>query len=198
VVVFVYLSNVLAFCPTLKNLIWVALFWLAALPLQAQQWKPLTGSVTFKIKMWGATVDGSFKGLAANVTFDPAQLGSASIYATVEAATVDTDNNLRNRHLREKEEFFDSKKYPQLRLKSTKIEKVGNGYLGTFDLTIKQTTRSVQLPFTFVPSGSQAQLKGSVTINRRDWKVGGGTLGMADEVTISLTLNVQASPTANK
>ncbi len=148
--------------------------------------------------MWGSTVDGSFKGLAANVTLDPAQLASASIYATVEAATVDTDNSLRNRHLREKEEFFDSKKYPQLRLKSTKIEKVGDGYLGTFDLTIKQTTRSVQIPFTFVPNGNLAQLKGSVTINRRDWKVGGGTLGMADEVTISLTLNVQASQTANK
>jgi polyisoprenoid-binding protein YceI len=198
VVVSAYLSHILAFHPTLKNLTWVILFWLATLPAQAQQWKPTTGSVTFKIKMWGATVNGSFKGLAANLVFDPAQLASASIYATVEAATVDTDNNLRNRHLREKEEFFDSKKYPQLRLKSTKIEKVGNGYLGTFDLTIKQTTRSVQIPFTFVPGGDQAQFQGSVTIDRRNWKVGGGTLGMADEVTISLTLNVVASPPVNK
>jgi polyisoprenoid-binding protein YceI len=165
---------------------------LLALPSVAQSWKPLTGSVTFKIKMWGLTVDGKFQGLAATVVLDPAQLASASIVASVDARTVDTDNSLRNSHLRDKEEFFDSNKYPQLRLKSTKIEKTETGYVGTFDLTIKQTTKSVKIPFTFLPNGPNQQLKGSVVIDRKDWKVGGGTLGMGDKVTINLMLNVQS------
>lgn len=170
------------------------ILWLATLPVLAQQWKPQTGSVTFKIKMWGLTVDGSLKGLVANLTFDPNNLAQASIVATVDAQTIDTDNSLRNDHLRNKAAFFDAPNYPVLRLKSTKIEKSEAGYLGTFELTIKKTTKLVKIPFTFLPNGEQHQLKGQVTINRRDWNVGGGTLGLSDNVTVYLLLNVKAAP----
>jgi len=167
---------------------------MVTLPTLAQQWKPLTGSVTFKIKMWGLTVDGSFKGLVANLAFDPNNLAQASIVATVDARTIDTDNSLRDDHLRDKEAFFDTKNYPVLRIKSTRIEKSETGYLGTFELTMKKTTKLVKIPFTFLPNGEQQQLKGSVTINRRDWNVGGGSFGLSDNVTINLLLNVQAVP----
>lgn len=171
------------------NLFLFLLVSMAHQQVQAQTWQPVSAVISFNIKMLGINVVGNFKGLAASVKFDPASPESGSIAATVDAATIDTDNKLRNSHLREKEEFFDTTKYPKITMKSTKIEKTANGYLGYFDLTIKNITRNIKLPFTFTNTDGKGMFKGSVVVNRRDWKVGGGTLGMSNDVTISLIVN---------
>jgi polyisoprenoid-binding protein YceI len=155
----------------------------------AQNWQPVSSSIGFNLKMLGVTVEGKFKGLSATIKFDPANLATSSVVATVDAATIDTDNSLRNRHLREKEDFFEVAKYPKITMKSTKIEKSGNSYVGYFDLTIKKVTKNIKVPFTFIETAEKGVFSGIVTVNRRDWALGGGTLGMANEVTINLVVN---------
>ena len=155
----------------------------------AQNWKPVTANVSFKIKMLGATVDGKFKGFSGMMKFDPNNLSASSLLASVDASTIDTDNNLRNKHLREKTDFFNVSKYPNLKMKTTKIEKDGSNYVGYFDLTIKETTKNVKIPFIFKQDGDKATFQGSTVINRRDWSVGGGTFGMSDNVTFSILVN---------
>ena len=156
----------------------------------AQNWKPVTAGVNFKMKMLGTTVNGNFKGFSGTLKFDPSDLASSSLIGTVDATTVDTDNNLRNRHIREKEEFFNVAKYPKLKMKTTKIERDGNNYVGYFDLTMKETTKNVKIPFIFKQDGEKATFQGSTVINRRDWAVGGGTWGMSNDVTFTITVNV--------
>ncbi len=156
----------------------------------SQTWQPIMAVVGFSVKMFGVGVEGKFKGLAANIKFDPDNLASSSVFATVDASTLDTDNTLRNRHLREKEDFFEVAKYPKITMKSTKIEKAANGYIGYFDMTIKSVTKPLKVPFTFSSANNKATFNGNFTINRRDWAIGGNTLGMANEVTINLTVNV--------
>ena len=155
----------------------------------AQNWKPVTAGVNFKMKMLGTNVNGNFKGFSGILKFDPNDLANSSLNGTVDATTVDTDNNLRNRHIREKEEFFNVAKYPKVKMKTTKIEKDGNNYMGYFDLTMKETTKNVKIPFIFKQEGDKATFQGSTVINRRDWKVGGGTFGMGDNVTFTITIN---------
>ena len=155
----------------------------------AQSWKPTTANVSFKLKMLGATVEGKFKGFSGTLKFDPNNLASSSINASVDATTLDTDNNLRNKHLKEKEDFFNVAKYPLLKMKTTKIEKEGSNFVGYFDLTIKETTKAVKIPFTFKQEGNNATFQGSAVINRRDWSVGGGTWGMSDNVTFTIAVN---------
>ena len=155
----------------------------------AQSWKPTTANVSFKLKMLGATVEGKFKGFSGTFKFDPNNLASSSINASVDATTIDTDNNLRNKHLKEKEDFFNVAKYPLLKMKTTKIEKEGSNFVGYFDLTIKETTKAVKIPFTFKQEGNNATFQGSAVINRRDWSVGGGTWGMSDNVTFTIAVN---------
>jgi polyisoprenoid-binding protein YceI len=171
-----------------KNLIIALLVSLVNI-VNAQTWKPVTAGVSFKIKMLGATVDGRFKGFAGTIKFSPDDLANSSLQATVDANTIDTDNSLRNKHLKEKKDFFDVAKYPTLRMKTTKIEKDGDNYIGYFDLTMKATTKNVKIPFTFSQEGNKATFQGSTNINRRDWSVGGGTLGMSDSVTFSIVVN---------
>jgi polyisoprenoid-binding protein YceI len=155
----------------------------------AQNWKPVTAGVSFKLKMLGTEVEGKFKGFSGVLKFDAKDLANSSLSATVDASTIDTDNSLRNKHLKEKESFFYVAKYPQLKMKTTKIEKNGENFIGYFDLTIKETTKNVKIPFTFKQEGEKASFQGSAVINRRDWSVGSGTLGMSDNVTFTIIVN---------
>jgi polyisoprenoid-binding protein YceI len=174
----------------MKKIFWTLIIvFMAAQAVQAQNWQPVSANVSFTLKMLGVKVVGNFKGLAGNIKFDPNSLETSSIFATVEAATVDTDNSLRNRHMREKEDFFEVAKYPKITMKSTKIEKTDKGYVGYFDLTIKKVTKSVKLPFGVVQTADKAVFSGSTTINRRDWGIGGSTFGMSNDVTLSLLVN---------
>ncbi|MFN8344850.1 MAG: YceI family protein [Spirosomataceae bacterium] len=154
-----------------------------------QVWQPVSAMIGFKVKMLGVTVEGKFAGLTSSIKFNPDNPTLSSIAATVEAATIDTDNTLRNRHLREKEDFFEVAKYPKISMKSTKIEKTANGYVGYFDLTVKSVTKSVKVPFIFSKMADKATFSGNFTINRRDWAIGGNTLGMSNDVSVYLTVN---------
>ncbi len=165
------------------------LFVSSSIGVNAQNWKPTTANVFFKLKMLGSTVEGKFKGFSGTLKFDANNLAASSLNATVDATTIDTDNNLRNKHLKEKEDFFNVAKYPLLKMKTTKIEKDGNNFIGYFDLTMKETTKSVKIPFTFKQEGNNATFQGSAVINRRDWSVGGGTWGMSDNVTFTILVN---------
>jgi polyisoprenoid-binding protein YceI len=164
---------------------------LAAGTIKAQNWKPNTASCVFKIKMLGSSVQGSFKGFQGKIVFDPAALETAQIFGTVEAATIETNNTLRNRHLREKKEFFDAAKHPKLKLQSKRIWKSGNAYLATFDFTIRNITKEVQLPLQvkIEEESKTAQFSTQFTINRKDWALGGNTLGMGNDVQIILSVN---------
>jgi polyisoprenoid-binding protein YceI len=173
----------------MNKVLFILLFVSISTGLNAQNWKPTTANVSFKLKMLGATVEGKFKGFSGTLKFDSNNLATSSLNASVDATTIDTDNNLRNKHLKEKEEFFNVAKYPLVKMKTTKIEKEGNNFVGYFDLTIKETTKSVKIPFTFKQEGNNATFQGSAIINRRDWSVGGGTWGMSDNVTFTILVN---------
>jgi polyisoprenoid-binding protein YceI len=156
----------------------------------AQTWKVQSSTITFKIKNAGFNVSGKVEGFKGTINFDPANVTSASIVSSVEAATLDTDNNLRNSHLKEKPEFFDVAKYPTITMKSTKITKTDNGYSGTFDLTMKGVTKAVTFPFTFESNAGKGTFKGNFTINRRDWNVGGSSWIMSDNANVSISISV--------
>jgi polyisoprenoid-binding protein YceI len=157
----------------------------------AQKWIATTGSVKFTTKMLGIGVNGSFKGLKATIDFNPENPVNASIVASVDAATVFTDNKLRDTHLKEKPEFFEVAKYPTLTMKSTSITKNGNSYMGTFNFTIKNITKAIKIPFTFTKTGEKGVFASNFEVDRNDWGLGGNTMGMSDKVKISLTVNVQ-------
>lgn len=159
----------------------------------AQKWTPTTGTAKFYTKMLGVGVDGSFKGIKATIDFNAENPANSAIFATVDAATVSTDNSLRDTHMREKPEFFEVAKYPTVSLKSTSIVKNGTSFVGTFNFTIKNVTKSVKIPFTFTQTGDKGTFVAAFEINRKDWNFGGNTMGMSDKVKINLSINAQQS-----
>jgi polyisoprenoid-binding protein YceI len=85
------------------------------------------------------------------------------------------------------DDYFDVAKYPKIKMKSSKIEKQKDGsFIGTFNLTVKSTTKAIKLPFTF----QNNTFVGKFTINRQDYGVGKGSWVLSDNATIALTVKV--------
>ena len=140
--------------------------------------------ITFEIKNLGIKTGGSIGSMQADVNFDPAKLDASKIEAVADITTINTDNNTRDGHLKG-EDYFDVAKYPKITMSSVSFKKKGgNDYVGQFNITIKDKTKLVDLPFTYTNAGSTALLKGSFKINRRDFGIGGGSLTLANEATI--------------
>ena len=161
--------------------------------IPAEHWNADAASakISFSVKGPFGRVHGNFSGLKTTIQFSEKDLASSSLSATIEAKTVSTGISLRNSDLRNKEEWLNTEKYPVISFKSKKIEKTSSGYKVSGDLTIKGTTKPVEIPFTFVPSGNTGVFKGQFTINREDYKIGktGGSVG--NPISISLEVPVK-------
>ncbi|MCJ8210472.1 YceI family protein [Mucilaginibacter sp. RS28] len=143
-------------------------------------------AVTYHIKNMGINTDGKFESVQANINFDTQHLAASSIEATADAASINSDNNMRDNHLR-KPDYFDVEKYPKITMKSVSFKSNGgNNYTGIFNVTIKDKTKAVEVPFTYTENGSSALFKGSFKINRRDFGVGGKSLILSDEATVNV------------
>jgi polyisoprenoid-binding protein YceI len=109
---------------------------------------PSHSSVEFEVKhMMIATVRGRFNEFEG--TIEAAEdINNSRVYGKVKTASVDTNDETRDAHLRSAD-FFDVEKYPEITFESTHIEPLGGPeFRVTGDLTIKGITRSVELDST--------------------------------------------------
>jgi polyisoprenoid-binding protein YceI len=160
---------------------------------QVQVPVPADSKVEFRIKNFGFGVTGKFSGLSGKIVFDHRSPSTGSMDVSVDAATIDTDNNTRDGHLK-KEDYFDVKNYPKIRFVSTRITNSGkNGeYIVSGKLTIKKTTREVSFPFTAKTLAAGYLLKGDFKINRRDFGVGGSST-VSDNLLVCLLVATRRS-----
>lgn len=145
--------------------------------------------VHFVIKNFGIKTGGDLKGLKGNIKFYPANPGASSFDVSVDAATIDTDNEGRDEHLR-KPEYFDAEKFKTIEIKSTKVTvaKTGGKFYIYANLTIKGVTKPVEFPFSVNTKNGGYVFTGEFQINRRDFGVGGSSVSMSDNLTVSLSV----------
>ena len=145
--------------------------------------------VHFVIKNFGIKTGGDFTGLAGSIIFNPKALNTSKFIVTVNAATINTDNSTRDKHLK-KSEYFDVTKYPLISFTSTQI--IESTSAGRFyvvgNLTIKNITKVVQFGFSADFKDNSYFFKGGFDINRKDFGVGGSSMSMSDNLTISLEI----------
>jgi polyisoprenoid-binding protein YceI len=147
-------------------------------------------SIKFQIKNLGINTGGTIGGLKATIQFNPAQLATSSIEATADVATINTDNDERDQHLRSAD-FFEVQRYPHITMKSVSFKrKSGANYVGTFNVTIKDKTKQLDVPFTYTENGNTAAITGTVKLNRLDFGVGGSSLVLSNDVTATITVEM--------
>jgi polyisoprenoid-binding protein YceI len=165
---------------------------------QAESWKvdQAHTTVSFNVSHLFTSVQGRFDRFEGTIDFDPANPEATVVRGTIEAASINTNNEKRDKHLRSGD-FFDTGKYPKLQFESTKAT-LTDGRSGTIagKLTIHGVTRDVVLDVKFLGSGTdpwgneRAGFRADLTINRRDYGLNwnelletGGVL-VGDEVEI--------------
>lgn len=157
-------------------------------------------SINFKIRHFFTPVAGSYGDWDGVLRFDPANLKGSSINMTINAGSVNTANERRDAHLRTAD-FFETDKFPAMRFVSNDIQKTGeNSFVAVGTLTIKETSKQIRLPFTFLGSmphprgGTVAGFKANYQILRNDYGVGTGsyveTQTIGNEVDIEILLEV--------
>ncbi|MDN3581588.1 YceI family protein [Mucilaginibacter flavus] len=177
----------------MKKIILFMALMICAIKYSHAQYKPVDegSALKFTIKNLGFGVDGTFSGFEGTINFDPQNVDKSNFDVTINASTVNTDNSLRDEHLRG-ENYFDVKNNPLIRLHSTRVtlaSKTGT-YSFTGNLTIKGKTKSITFPFTTAATTDGFIFKGSFKINRKDFGVGGIST-IADELQVNLSVIVK-------
>ena len=143
------------------------------------------------------SVRGHFAGATGTIQFDEADPTNSSVETTLDASTIDTGMAQRDGHLKSPD-FLDVATYPTITFKSTKIEKSGDRFAITGDLTVKNVTKSVVMDADFLGvvqgmgGGRHAGFSAKTKIDREAWgltwnmglEAGGWLVGK--EVTITI------------
>jgi len=159
-----------------------------AAKISCAQYKPVEqgSSLKFTIKNLGFGVDGSFSGFEGSINFDPQNPANSNFDVTLKSATINTDNSLRDGHL--KDEFFDVKNYPLIRLQAGKVTAGKSGtYILTGVLTMKGKSKAISFPFSATPAADGYIFKGIFKLNRKDFGVG-GTSTVSDELEVVINV----------
>jgi len=154
----------------------------------------------FQVRHLITKVRGRFSNFQGTVEFDEDRPELSSVKVSIDAASIDTSEPDRDKHLRSAD-FFDVDTYPTLTFESTRVRKTGASKFDvTGNLRIHGVTKEITLPVTFVglakdPWGKErAGFETEVTINRKDYgllwnaalETGGFLVG--DDVTINLSI----------
>ena len=123
-----------------------------------------------------AKTTGSFNEFDASFTYDPEDMGSFSLEATIQVASIDTNVEQRDNHLRSSD-FFDVENHPTITFTSTSLMMGEDGIVVVGDLTIRGVTQQIELPITIIgpvqgPGGATVVgIEGRTTVNRHDFGV---------------------------
>lgn len=142
---------------------------------------------------------GRFMDYQGFIEMDPDALTVKAIEATIKTASVNTNHEKRDAHLRGPD-FFNADKFPTMTYRLTSSRKVGEGYRAVGELTLLGVTKEITLVGTFngvakdpwgnIRTGFTAEGK----LNRKDFgmnwskQLDNGGLVVGDEVFIKLDI----------
>lgn len=134
-------------------------------------------SVGFTVRHFVSKMNGSFGKFEGKVLLDQAKIENSSVDAVVDVASVNTNNEKRDNHLRTAD-FFDTETHPQMTFKSTGFKPADKTTgMMTGDLTINGVTKPVEFAYTILGFGPDAWgnervgIEATGKINRKDFNV---------------------------
>jgi polyisoprenoid-binding protein YceI len=170
----------------------------------APQWEldPAHSAIYFSVNHIYSTTRGYFEDFKGEVLFSPDDLAGSRFDFEVDVKSINTGNSKRDGHLNSAD-FFDSGKYPKMTFTSSAINHVkGKQYVVEGRMTVKDVTKEVSVPFSFLgvtahPFDKKSEVAGfeaQMTIDRLAYHVGGGKfydMGVVGkEVEVLITMEV--------
>lgn len=183
--------------------------WQAAAATTTWKIDPAHTAAQFAVKhLMISTVRGEFKAVTGTVTWDDQDVTKSKVDVTIDAKTVNTGEEARDKDLKS-EKFFEVEKFPTMTFTSKKVEAAGAGKLKvTGDLTIHGVTKEVVLdvegptaPVKDPWGNTRVAASATTKVNRQDFGVkwnanmdgGGVVVGDTVNITIDMEMIKQAA-----
>jgi polyisoprenoid-binding protein YceI len=147
--------------------------------------------------------EGSFKDYTGSVVSKTDDFSGAEVSFTAKVASIDTENERRDGHLKSAD-FFDAEKFPEISFKGNLV-KEGTKYKLKGDFTMKGVTKKVEFDVTYggkidTGRGEKAGFKVLGIINRQDYgvnwanKLASGEMVVGDEVSLNIKIELDKQP----
>ena len=188
----------------LRSLLALILAGAAALPAPAATetfaFDPAHSSVAFSIRHFLAQVPGQFAKVSGVIQLDPADFTRSTVSATIDLASVWTQAEKRDEHLRTAD-FFDVANHPVATFTSKAWKKTGaDTYDVTGDFNLHGVTKELTLAVKYLgraPGNRGAVLTGwqtSLTLKRSDFGIGKPERSIGDEVAVIINVEARLQP----
>ena len=179
-----------------RQFLLAAMLSLVAGAVSAQTIDAARSSVSATFKQMGVPVEGKFKKIGGQVSYDAANPAAARAQVDVDIASFDLGDPQYNREVQQKD-WFDGARFPAASFVSTGVKAAGAGrFEVSGKLTIKGRSVNVSVPLSARTDGGATVFEGSVPVRRLAFSIGEGewkdTALLADEVVIKFRLAVPA------
>ena len=183
---------------------------LAAAPVTLEA-DPNHSTVGFSVKhMVVTTVRGQFPRFSSTLNWNKDDPSRSAIELKVDPSSINTNNEKRDGHLKSPD-FFDVQKCPEMTFKSNRIEKSGEKYKVTGDLTMHCVTKPLSLEASFTEQPIKSPFGTSVypasatgKLKRSEWGLtwnkaleSGGAM-VSDDVNLDLEFEFLQKPAEGK
>jgi polyisoprenoid-binding protein YceI len=148
----------------------------------AQDYKISDG---YAVKFSAASTSGIFKTLKGDISFDEKNLAASKFNVTIDVASINTGNGLKNTHAKG-DKWLDAKKFPVIKFTSKAITKSGNGYNAKGELAMHGVKKEINIPFTFAKN----TFAGNFEVNRNDFGIGSPGGKVDDVIKLEVTVPV--------
>lgn len=158
-------------------------------------------NVTFTVShLVISEVDGDFKVYSGTVTAPGQDFSDAAIEFTVDVTSINTDNEMRDKHLKS-DDFFNAEKFPHMTFNGVSFKKIDDkNYALEGDLTIRDVTKRTVFNVVYGGTGidgygnTKAGFKATTVIDRfaygLKWnaltEAGGATVGRDVKIALNL------------
>lgn len=167
--------------------------WLAAASVMAAEWRVVESDsrIGFVATYEDTPFDAWFRSFDADIRFEPEALDEASFDIRIDVASVDSNSPDRDEGMTG-EEWLAAGEHPEARFHAEQFERISaDRYQATGRLSLKETRKTIVVPFTWEQSGDQALLTAEAQVQRGDFDIGTGEWAADDTIGFAVTIKAR-------
>lgn len=154
--------------------------------------QPEASGITFRATSRLMNAEGHFGRFSGDVVADPAGPTGARINLTIDAASLETGIEMRDKHLRSAD-FFDIERFPTIAFQSVRVEAAGRRATVMGRLTLHGVTREIAVPVDVQITETALVASGEFIVNRGEYAMNYNSFlnPIGNEVRVAFTFRAR-------
>jgi polyisoprenoid-binding protein YceI len=154
--------------------------------------QPEASEITFRATSRLMNAEGHFGRFSGDVVADPAGPTGARINLTIDAASLETGIEMRDKHLRSAD-FFDIERFPTIAFQSVRVEAAGRRATVMGRLTLHGVTREIAVPVDVQITETALVASGEFIVNRGEYAMNYNSFlnPIGNEVRVAFTFRAR-------